>query len=290
MRWTGSGSEKEIVMDIQLNEDCAVFQHDGQVAGEYVLNDRFKPYLKSLYTPRGYNTTIVSPGDHRHHKGLMYGLRCADVNYWEEDPGSGGCGIQEVIKTEASEDGVVQELLWCEESGSLETYREHRYISCCYDTEDDGYHWTWKSRRESLRPHRLIKSEWSLEIPDGRKINYHGLGVRLPWIWAFPIGNFNGVEVEGQKTSVMSACGLKVPEITYWGKIDGQWEKRYAALTLRQSQDFTWFAIKQGFAYLGVGPSNEEEVDVKEGEVFEESYEVIVADRDAPAFEWNEED
>ncbi|MFW6217603.1 MAG: DUF6807 family protein [Verrucomicrobiota bacterium] len=269
-------------ISIHQERERVIFASGPDVAGEYVIGDRFKPYLHPLRTPAGHVVTVAMPGDHRHHKGLMYGLRCADLNFWEEDPGSGQCGVQEVLDTEISAVGVCQQILWREEGGSLETYREEREISCAIREDGTAFDWTWISRRKALRDHRLIKSEWSLEVPDGRAINYHGLGIRLPWLWAFggdEARAFSGVDAGDRPSTPMSACGANGPKVTWWGGIDGHWSPPLAAVTLKQKQRDTWFLIKGDFPYLAVGPSNLEELEVAAGDTFEEHFTITVEDR-----------
>lgn len=268
---------------LQIDRDrrVAVFRFSKRVAGVLVLDDPFKPYLHPVRTPAGHEVSVAMPGDHRHHKGLMYALTCADLNFWEEEPGSGRCGVQEITGMEETGEGLALDLLWREEGGGLPTYRERRTITCRFDGGAHAFVWSWRTRREALRDHRLVKSPWSLEVQDGRKINYHGLGIRLPWMWAFQFSKFNGVELAGKESEPMEACGSNGPEATWWGRIDGHWAPPVAAVTFRQpvTQAFCWFAIKGDFAYLSVGPSNAEELDVAAGTAAEESYEVIVADR-----------
>lgn len=273
------------MMRLELTKERARFHAGDCVAGEMVLDDPFKPYLHPVRSPAGHEVTVAMPGDHRHHKGLMYALRCPDVNFWEENPGSGSCGVQEIQGNETSQHGeeviLQQSILWREEGGGLETYREKRTIGCRLRGDEKAFVWRWESQRKALRDHILQKSEWSLEVPDGRKINYHGLGIRLPWMWAFGGDTFNGVEIAGKPIDPLAACGTSGPEVTWWGRIDGHWDSPMAAVTLRQpaSQGFTWFVLKGDFAYLAVGPSNAEERVVKAGESINESYEIIVEDR-----------
>ncbi len=179
-------------MNVSITDSCVTFSCGGSVVGEYVIDDPFKPHFRSLKTPKGHETTLVSPGDHR-----------------------------------------------------------------------------------------LIKSPWSLEVRDGRKINYHGLGIRLPWMWRFPVDEFCGVEVDGTGCEAMEACGQTAESVGLWGRIDGQWEATTAAVTMSQrpEQAFTWFVLKGDFPYLALGPSNAEERDVAKGEIFEEFYTVRVEDR-----------
>lgn len=268
----------EMKPEVDISENKAVFRDGAKIAGEYVLDDPFKPHFHRLYTPSGHNVVLVSPGDHRHHKGLMYALRCRDLNFWEEDPGSGHCGVQEVLETKGVGRGIRQQLLWREENGGLRTYQETREI-WFQRIGDHAFEWSWSSIREALRDHRLVKSEWSLETPDGRFINYHGLGVRLPWMWAFKNTRFNGIEVDGVGSDPMDACGTNGPRLGWWGRIDGYWTPPVATVTLGQEQEFTWFCLKGDFPYLAVGPSNLEERDIVAGSICEERYTIRVEDR-----------
>jgi LacI family transcriptional regulator len=271
-------------MHCEIFRGHAAFLHLGKPVAEYVLDDPFKPHFRSLRTPAGHETTLVSPGDHRHHKGLMYAIRAADLNFWEETPGR-GCGVQagRAITPTAEGDGFVQDLLWRGEAGDLETYRERRTVRARHAEAERAFVYTWRIRRESLRDHRLIKSEWSAKLPDGRVINYHGLGIRLPWMWRFPGPRFGAVEVDGVATAPEAAIGTAAAAVGFWGLIDGRWERTVAAVTFRQpaGQGFTWYVKKADFPFLSVGPSNAAELDIPKGHVAEESYEVWVQDRPA---------
>ncbi|MEI8312925.1 MAG: DUF6807 family protein [Verrucomicrobiota bacterium] len=255
----------------------------GTTAGCYVLDDPFKPYIHPLRTPGGHVVTDCMPVDHRHHKGLMFALRCEDLNFWEERQGNGQSGVQRSLSVEPVStpdgEGIRQRLRWEEESGERPTYDEVRQISCREEPGQRAFLWTWSSRRTALRAHRLIKSEWSFALEDGRKINYHGLGIRLPWAWAFRGDSRNGAECDGVSRPWRDVCGTTGPEIGFWGKIDGHWQPPTAAVTLRQQQGFGWYVMKQDFAYLATGPSNLEELDVSEGRTFEETYQILVQDR-----------
>ena len=155
-------------------------------------------------------------------------------------------------------------LLWCDETGGNEPYREQRRISCRLLSDRQAFAWTWKTHREALL--------------DGRRINYHGLGVRLTWPWAFPHNAFSGVEIEGKPVSAEEACGTTVPEVTFWGLFDGFWEPPRGAVTVRQRHGFGWYIMKSGFCYVACGPSALEEIEVASGRTFDENYEIIVAD------------
>jgi hypothetical protein len=68
-------------------------------------------------------------------------------------------------------------------------------------------------------------------------------------------------------------------EITMWGLMNGQWSPAKCAVTIRQSGRWTWFVLRQPFTYLAVGPSNAQELNVRRGDVFDETYTIPVADR-----------
>jgi hypothetical protein len=269
-------------MRIRFDSQAAVFEHDGVEAGRYVLDDPFKSYIHPLRTPQGHCVSDCMPADHRHHKGLMFGLRCDDLNFWEEEPDGAECGVQTSRAISGLEGGNAsgfrQELRWQAKDGGLPTYDEVREVLCRHDGSR-AFHWTWRSRRTALRGHRLVKSPWSISMADGRRINYHGLGLRLPWVWAFSGETFNGVEIQGRAQDWNQACGTSGPEVTCWGRIDGHWSPPTAAVTFRQEQSDTWFVLKADFSYLSIGPSNAEEIDVAQGRIFQETYHIIVQDR-----------
>ena len=266
------------MMQIELDTHAARFHAAGREAGTYILDDPFKPYIHPLRTPAGHCLTMAMPMDHRHHKGLMYSLLCADLNFWEERPGSGNCGVQRILRTDVIEGGICQELLWAEEDGSLETYREKRTITVSLRAGGRAFAWSWQSQREALRDHRLVKSEWSSKLPDGRRINYHGLGIRPPWAWAFRMDQFNATAIDGRPLSPEEACGQTGQTFRWWGTIDGFWKAPKAALTIHQEQDFGWFVIRDNFPYLSVGPSVLEEQEIRAGTVFTETYTIIAED------------
>lgn len=269
-------------MHIHQHDQKIEFCEQGTVAGVYRLDDLFKPHFSELRTPAGHAVTMVSPGDHRHHKGMMYALKCDDLNFWEEEPGSGHCGVQEVKQTELLEDGFEQELLWREESGGLLTYEERRKVTCSLDAANRGYLWTWQSQRTALRDHQLVKSGWTVEIEDGRKINYHGLGIRLPWMWAYGDANMGSILANEMPLSDREACGRHDRSLGMWGLIDGCWQRTEARVTISQTHGFAWFVLRSGFAYLSTGPTIEEELSVQAGDNFSETYTILIQDQPAP--------
>lgn len=265
-------------MKIVLSDSAARFEEGSAVAGVCVLDDPYKPYLCPLNTPRGHNTTRTMPTDHRHHKGVMYALRCADLNFWEEPAGQPDCGLQRVESVEDSGGALKLELLWEREGGGWETYRETRILECASVPGKRAFVWKWQSRREALRDHQLIQSEGSKPAEDGRLINYHGLGFRAPREWAMPKERFFGLSMDGRPASAAEAHGSRAREITFRGMLDGYWTPPTVSVTLRQAHGYGWFVLREPFVYLATGPSCFEPIQVSKGAIFEETFEIEVAD------------
>jgi len=236
--------------------------------------------MHPLYTGRGCCATDAMPFDHRHHKGVMYALRCADQNFWEEDDDQAECGMQKVTDVHLNEAGhsITLDLLWTSyNEPRVQTYRELRTITCT--PSEYGFRWTWRSQRTALRDHRLIKSEWSMEDRRGIKINYHGLGIRLPRSFAVgEEGNTHGFESNGVDMPAEEGHGSVTQNALMWSLIDGYWDAPKVSVRLEQESDFTLFALRAPITYLAMGPSNLEEIDVKTGQTFDETYHVTVED------------
>lgn len=273
-------------LEVVETEGSIDFRDNGKVFARLVTDDPFKPYIHPLRTPGGHMVSLAMASDHRHHKGLMYALRGEDLNFWEESPGESNCGVQRIEGIQfhragdGSSVGVDLDLLWCHESGDRPTYRERRTLTVRRAADGSAYEWDWSTERVALRDHRLIQSTFTLEAADGRRINYHGLGIRLPRAWSHPKPYARGLLLEGEPVEQALAVGAHPREITCWGLMDGFWTPPKASVTLRQSpeQGFALFALLDPFGYLSLGPTNESGMDVREGDRFQESYQVLVAD------------
>lgn len=254
----------------------AIFADGPRKAGEWVLDDPFKPHGHPLFTPEGHCVTRAMPSDHRHHKGLMFALKCADVNFWEE--GGPDAGVQRILDARIEDGTLLLEILWERSADGQSTYREQRRIGARFDAPAGAFIWTIHSRREALRDHRLVLSEWSQVKPDGRMVNYHGLGIRLPRAWAYPSDHLNGIRSGNVDSTAMDVSGTTVREVTFWGAFDGFWQPPMGSVTMRQSTGFGWYVYKDAFAYMATGPSVLNEMDVEAGKLFDERYEVEVRD------------
>jgi hypothetical protein len=93
--------------------ECAVYYRQQKIMVYEYNPQRYKPYVKELYTLKGDNILQDAPADHLHHHALMYGIRVNGLNFWEETAGS---GVQKPVKwlkqeTGAKADGSPQVVL-----------------------------------------------------------------------------------------------------------------------------------------------------------------------------------
>lgn len=252
-------------------------------------DDPFKPYLDPLRTPAGLSVSLALPHDHKHHKGLMYALRSADLNFWEErvtdDREQVGHQHHEGYRNlleDGETIGFTQDLLWADEHRQHALFREERTVRC-YRSSEAAYTWTWKTRLEALRDATLRQSQWSAALDDGRTINYHGLGLRLPRPWGCT-GNLavllDGQPVANPRQPLTPAMGASSRTVTYEGAYDGQWPFPRASVTMTQRHEprDTLFLLTQPFAFMALGPTNHAPRDIQVGDLISGDYEVVVAD------------
>jgi hypothetical protein len=83
---------REAFMRVSIENNVEFRDTGGKLCGSYHYDDPFKSFFRNLYTPKGRDVVAPLTTDHRHHKGLQYGLCAADVNFWEEDKESDGGG------------------------------------------------------------------------------------------------------------------------------------------------------------------------------------------------------
>mgnify|MGYP000995366880 CR=1 FL=1 len=79
-----------------VNQNEWVVSYRGLPLLTYAVG-KLKPFVCSLHTVRGDNVLRNSPWDHKHHHGLMYGIKVNGINFWEEMTDG---GIQKPVKTE----------------------------------------------------------------------------------------------------------------------------------------------------------------------------------------------
>jgi len=266
---------------VDLDDTCARFRVGDAVVGDYVLDDAHKPYLHPLRTLSGRVVSLAMPSDHRHHKGLMYALSATDVNWWEEeqwDDHAPIVGVQRILSTHrASDDSIAQDLLWTAHDGSRETLRERRHISCVWD--DRGFvRWSWTADFEVLRDVTLQQSPASVTTPSGRRVNYHGLGIRFPRSFGFQpeVGTWEG---DGT-TGAAELMGARPRRLRVTDRLDGEIPAPTATVRVSQiGSDHGVFTMQHPFSYLAIGPTIlPGTVDLVAGSTFHEEYLVDVAD------------
>jgi hypothetical protein len=258
------------------------FEHE-KLAGTYVYQDPFKPYLHPLNTPSGWTVSLRSPHDHKHHKGLMYALRTSDVNFWEEVatvPGE-AVGVQEhqsflSLVEVGDEVGFVEKLLWRSKADDATLFEEQRELTCRLDLERPAYEWTWKTTLTVAQDMELIMSQWSYISPEGNHVNYHGLGLRFRREFGCTGGNL--LIVDGKELDFQRGMGLTPQEVTFAGSIDGTWPVARSAVAISQSQSGGLFVMEAPFAFVGLGPSNLRPLELEKGQTIAETYKIRVFD------------
>lgn len=265
---------------------------DGAVAGRYHFADPFKPFVHPLQSPRGHNVTLVSPHDHKHHKGLMYGLRIPGLNFWEETPTQPGEAVGRQrhlafadLLEKGAKVGLAETLVWEPVGGGPAVFDETRLLACRRD--GDGFRWEWETTLQARRAVTLIQSQWSHRNGAGVATNYHGLGLRFRREFGGGTRN-NALQLDDGPLhrntgdapfEFTSAMGATPGRVTFLGSIDGAWPPPQVAVTLEQRQSNGLFALETPFAFIALGPSNLAERAMVAGEPLVERYAITVADR-----------
>lgn len=268
------------MMRLDITESDVCIRHGDRLAGVYHHRHAYKPHLHPLYTPGGHGISLDNPHDHRHHRGLFYGLKCEDCSFYEE---AGDYGVQRHVgfgdDTIAEGETVrfTHLIEWRRVSDDAAFFSESRRIACRHDAENRSYRWSWSTRLEAKRAVELVKSPHSRPDATGTPINYHGLGIRFR-------RDFSGcpawyeLQANNETAPIEAVHGKPLGGITWIGRIDGTLPIERAAFTLIQHQDFSLFALADPFAFLSFGPTNLEPKRLETGESLSESYEAIVGD------------
>jgi hypothetical protein len=276
------------MMTLHFTPSDVSFRLGDTVAGLYRFTDEFKPHIHPLRTPRGHALTSASPHDHKHHKALMYALRAEDVNFWEEFPTletevpgvQKHLGFSDII-SRAPRIGFTETLRWAAQDGSLASFEEERTISCRFDVATKAFIWTWQTHLTALRPLHLIQSQWSHGLPDGSKVNYHGLGLRFRRDFGgMTRGNELHVDGEVFKEKFQQQMGARPKQVTFIGSLDETWPVERAGVTFRQAdgQDNTLYIMEDYIPFMGLGPTNRAPLHLAAGQQIKENYEISVFD------------
>lgn len=275
-------------MTLDFTPGDVVFRLGDSVAGVYRFADEFKPHIHPLRTPRGHTLTSASPHDHKHHKALMYALRAEDVNFWEEvaTPPGEVPGVERHVTfadvvSRGPEVGFAETLHWAARDGSRASFDETRRVSCRHEPTLRAFVWSWSTRLVALRDLHLVQSQWSHGLPDGTKVNYHGLGVRLRRDFGGMTRNHE-LHLDGavHREKFQSQMGARPRSVAFIGSIDETWPVERAGVRFEQpaGQDNTLYVMEDYIPFMGLGPTNRAPLRLAAGGVIEESYTVTVFD------------
>jgi len=240
-----------------------------------------KPYVKALYTTKGFNVLRDSPSDHLHHHGLMYGIKVNGVNFWEE---TRGCGVEKVVSWTAPE------------FGSDSAGRPQAQFSQVLHwlAPEDAFLPDAKAPSLLIEQRRLILTvderlelvalRWDAHFQVGSRsnevaltgANYHGLGARFPEeldklvVHLIPEGK---LPLEGSHQDVTAraweAASFDAPDhpVTF---------ALFSAPQNARGQS-RYFAMKSAFPYLAATQGLDKEPLVyQRGDEFDLSYTVVV--------------
>jgi hypothetical protein len=279
-------------MHLTISADHVDFVAGNDVlAGRYHHGDPFKPFIHPLNSPQGHCVSLARPHDHRHQKGLMYALRTPDLNFWEEVstlPGERVGRERHLVFSDLRESGreigFTETISWEPAEGGEAVFDETRRVAC--QRKGAAFVWTWETTMRVRRDTRLIQSQWSNTSPDGRKTNYHGLGLRMCRAFGGPTRN-NALQIDdgpiqwnrnSQPFDFTTAMGLTPARVTFIGHIDGTWPAPRIGVTMTQQQKNGLFVFDTPYALMSLGPSNLAEIPLATGAVLHERYTVTVED------------
>ena len=271
-------------MRLEITEEYADFYFESLLTGRYYYRDPFKPYVHPLNSPQGWPLSLRSPHDHLHHKGLMYALRASDLNFWEEyaTTAQEKVGRQRhdsfgAVISEGKQIGFQERLTWLGEDGTLETFVEHRSISCRFnDIGPACFQWEWSTELIARRDVILTLSQWSIKNHRGKLINYHGLGLRLRRDFGCTGGN--QLLLDGTAVPFNQALGLTPREAVFVGSLDDTRPIRKAGVKICPSGSHGLFVLESPFAFICFGPTVLGSLRLKNGDHLKDSYSISVFD------------
>jgi hypothetical protein len=236
--------------------------------------------LHPLKTPKGYTLSLRSPEDHKHHKGLFYGLRTQHVNFWEEYSTKPGETVGQQHHTsftstafEGDQVGFTESISWKAKDGSL-LFMEQRTVRCAI--EAGRFAWTWLSDLQAQQDITLTTSQWSKPDRCGRLVNYHGLGPRFSR--DFGRAGEKELRLDRKPVSFLDALGEQPGEVQFVASLDRKAPVKSAGVTFSVQPRTGLFIMDEPFAFLSLGPTVLGGYDLKSDQRIRSEYLIKVFD------------
>jgi len=237
----------------------------------------FKPYVVTLYSPKGFNPLRDNVADHIHHHGLMFAIAVDGVDFWSETK---NCGKQIHRETTAfgwhtnsnGRDGGVfaAKLDWVRRDGNT-VAKEERTISADRDTSGDNPQTlTWRTQ---------------LSPPPGKDSitltgsHYFGLGMRL----VKSMDNASSFQFADPNAKSLTVRGDEKLTPSTWAACTGSVDGNTVTVAMFDHPDnprpVLWFTMGKPFSYLSATINLwKEPMVIKAGEKLDVCYGVAVWD------------
>jgi hypothetical protein len=281
----GRGAEKSNLFQVEATQENTAWTalYKGQKVMVYCFDSqKFKPYVKELYTLKGDNILRDAPADHLHHHGLMYAIKINGINFWEEVSGN---GVEKVIQTEMPlcssiniagkarpQAKLSQVIHWVAPQdaflpGSATALLiEHRTLTLTLDPAELEVALEWKSQFE-------VGSRTNTVTLTGA--NYHGLGLRFVQDFdPLAAHSLAGVhpDLANNRQDVSAAPGPPFPLMHQAGRHVSHWQ----AIPPTHGAT-TFFSMLTPFSYLSATQAlDKERLVYHTGEKFELRYLVLL--------------
>jgi hypothetical protein len=246
--------------------------------------DKFKSYVKELYTLKGDNILRDAPHDHLHHHALMYAVRVNGLNFWEE---TSGCAVEKSIGTPKIELGFTA----CgrEEVPQATLSHELRWVAAqdAFLPNTNRVTLLVEHRKLVLTLNPALQEvalEWKSQFEVGTKTNtvvltgttYNGLGMRFQQnLDALAVHSIGGLQPDlaNNRQDISAAPWAAV-------SFDAPGHPATIALAGHPSNargDATFFSMLTPFAYLSATQAlNQEPLIYHAGDKFELNYLVLL--------------
>jgi hypothetical protein len=276
-------------MQIQQIDDQLLIHYQATPFLVYQFkNVPYKPYIKELYTPAGYNILLDAPHDHLHHHGLMYAVSINGVSYWEETEAAGmqlheGIDMTEILDGKDPQNiktilaCFTEKLTWAP-LGNVGDAKKPSLGEVAVCTENRRI-LTWFHEKQNAN---ILVFKTSLDVPvDGDSItisgaHYYGLGMRFA-----PSMDNVGVFINAENSpGVVFRGEERLAEADWCAYIVEKSDHPVTVAMLAPlNSKTTWFTMPTPFAYLSATLRyHENTIEIKPGSRHALTYAVAVWD------------